>query len=190
MMNWTKFLYVLLIVLVYVPMVFLGANVFFPKYTGSDAYYQGFGDCYRKNPYPVEADKLSEAQRQALEKQQQQCAEEQKVKQDQFENEKRAYDGQKYVFITLFNLAILLVALFLPLQKAGKKKETSPQETPQKESIILGLFVGSIAATFGATMSYFDTRSKLGFVILVIIFLGMLYFIYKRKFFQREKFSA
>ncbi len=41
-MNWLKFLYVLLIVLVYVPMVFLGANVFFPKFTGSDAYYQGF----------------------------------------------------------------------------------------------------------------------------------------------------
>ena len=28
-MNWTKLLYVLIIVLLYVPMVFLGANVFF-----------------------------------------------------------------------------------------------------------------------------------------------------------------
>ncbi len=30
-MNWTKLLYVLIIVLLYVPMVFLGANVFFSE---------------------------------------------------------------------------------------------------------------------------------------------------------------
>ncbi|MEK6950264.1 MAG: hypothetical protein AABX13_00890 [Nanoarchaeota archaeon] len=183
-MNWITSLYVLLIVLVYVPMVFLGANVFFPKYTGSDTYYQGFDDCYRKHPYPTEADKLSETQRQALEEQQQQCAKEQKAQQDHFEQEKQAYEGQKYVLITLFNLAILLLALFLPSpkEKTEKTPKASPQEAPpQQESIVLGLFAGSIAATFGATIRYFDTNSKLGFVILVIIFLGMLYFIYKRK---------
>ena len=58
-MNWTKLLYVLIIVLLYVPMVFLGANVFFPKYTGTDSYYQG-PDCYSKYPYPsTELERMS-----------------------------------------------------------------------------------------------------------------------------------
>lgn len=193
-MNWLKFLYVLLIVLVYVPMVFLGANVFFPKFTGSHSYYQPPADCYGKYPYPEKlevvtgASPVAEAQRTALDAQRQKCFEEQKAEQDKFDEEKRLYDGQKYVFITLFNLAILLLALFLPLGKeTSQKKGTPAPESPQKESIILGLFVGSIIATFGATIQNFDSRSKVGFMILVIIFLAMLYFIYKRKIFSSGK---
>ncbi len=167
-MNWTKLLYVLIIVLLYVPMVFLGANVFFPQYTGTDAYYQGsYGDnCYQKYPYPEQPEKLSASQREKIDENQRQCQEEFQQKQREFEQAKLAYEGRKYVFIALFNLVILLVALFLP---------------KLQDSVTMGLFLGSIAATFGATIRYFDTRSKIGFLILVVTFLAMLYFINRKK---------
>ncbi len=146
-------------------MVFLGANVFFPKYTGSESYYQGFSDCYLKYPYP-DAAKISEPQRIAVSDMQRKCQEENNLAQRSWEQKKLQYEGIKYVFISLFNLAVLLLAAFLPrLQTA----------------VSMGLFLGSIGATFGATIRYFDTQSKLGFIILVITFFLMLFFINKKK---------
>ncbi len=166
-MNWTKLLYVLIIVLLYVPMVFLGANVFFPEYTGTNAYYHGpYPDCYQKYPYPQNPDELTSLQREAIDANQRQCQEEFNRENEKFEQAKLAYEGTKYVFIALFNLVILLLALFLP---------------KLQDSVTMGLFLGSIAATFGATIRYFDTRSKIGFIILVITFFAMLYFINRKK---------
>jgi len=165
-MNWTKLLYILIIVLLYVPMVFLGTNVFFPKYTGSNAYYRGYDDCYTKYPYPEKPETISQAERSALDQHQRECQEEYQQKADAFEQEKLGYEGWKYVLIALFNLAILLMALFVP---------------KLQDSVSMGLFLGSIAATFGATIRYFDTRSKIGFIILVVTFFVMLYFINRKK---------
>ncbi len=166
-MNWTKLLYALMIVLLYVPMVFLGANVFFPEYTGMDSYYRGpYADCYGKYPYPAAPEKLSVAERAVLEENQLKCNEEFQTNQDEFEAAKLSYEGWKYVFITLFNLGILLLALFL---------------RKMQDSVTMGLFLGSIAATFGATVRYFDTKSKIGFAILVVTFFIMLYFINRKK---------
>lgn len=161
-MNWTKLLYILIIVLLYVPMVFLGANVFFPEYTGSNSYFQGYTDCYGKYPFPERA--VPEEEK-AISAQQEQCQNEFQQAQQNWEKEKLAYEGQKYTYITLFNLVVLLAALFIPWQ----------------DSVIMGLFLGAIAATFGATIHYFDTKSKIGFVILVITFMAMLYFINRKK---------
>ena len=165
-MNWTKLLYVLMIVLLYVPMVFVGANVFFPEYTGSSAYYQGYTDCYGKYPYPADAETLSVADRASIAENQQKCNQEFQKEQQAFEQAKLSYEGRKYVFISLFNLGILLLALFLP---------------KMQDSVTMGLFMGSIAATFGATIRYFDSKSKIGFVILVVTFFAMLYFINRKK---------
>ncbi len=163
-MNWTKLLYVLIIVLIYVPMVFLGANVFFPKYTGTDSYYQPDGfDCYQKYAYP---EKPTSAESTAISEKQQQCQQEYLAGQRAWEEGKYAYEGWKYTFIALFNLAILLLALFLP---------------KLQDSVTMGLFLGSIVSTFGATIRYFDTRSKIGFVVLVVTFFAMLYFINRKK---------
>jgi len=145
-------------------MVFLGANVFFPKYTGTNAYYQPTTDCYLKYPTPM-VDKATQAQISEVSLQQQKCYEENMAKQKEFEEGKNAYDGWKYVFIALFNLVILLIALFVPMQ----------------DSILMGLFLGSIAATFGATVGYFETNSKIGFTILVVTFFVMLFFINKKR---------
>jgi len=169
-MNFTKLLYVLIIILLYVPMVFLGANVFFPQYAGTNSYYSGpYIDCYAKYPYPIVIEELSEADRialEALEEKQRVCQEELQKVQEQFEQEKLSYEGSKYVFTALFNLVILLIALFLP---------------KLQDSVTMGLFLGSIAATFGATILYFDTKSKIGFIILFLTFFAMLYFINRKK---------
>lgn len=146
-------------------MVFLGANVFFPKYTGIDSYYNQVGnDCYYKYPVPV-ADKATTEEIAAINEKQQKCNEENLVAQRAWEKDKNAYDGWKYVFIALFNLAIILFALFVPMQ----------------DSIVMGLFMGSIVATFGATVGYFQTNSKIGFGVLVVTFFVMLFFINRKK---------
>ena len=89
-MNWTKIMYVLIIVLLYVPMVFLGANVFFPEYTGANAHYSGlYVDCYGKYPYPVEVDKLSVAERTVIDENQRQC-------QEEFQKEQEAKKRELY----------------------------------------------------------------------------------------------
>ena len=166
-MNWTKLFYVFIIALIYVPMVFLGSNVFFPKYTGSNAYYQGvYDDCYGKFSYPKDVDTLSDKEQMAIDKQRTGCQEEQRQKQVQWEEAKRAYDGPKYVFIALFNLIILGVALFV---------------SKLQDSIVMGLFIGSIIATFSATMIYFDTNSKIGFTVLLVTFVAILFFINRKK---------
>lgn len=165
-MNWTKLLYIAIIVLLYVPMVFVGANVFFPKYTGANAYYHGpyDSDCFSKFPSPAED--ITEKERTEIEQQRQRCGEDYRLAQQKFEEEKLAYEGPKYVFIALFNLVILVLALFLPTLQ---------------DSVSMGLFIGSIATTFGATIRYFDTNSKLGFAVLVITFFAMLFFINRKK---------
>lgn len=166
-MQWTKLLYVLIIALIYVPMVFLGANVFFPKYTGADSYYHGpYQDCYQKYPYSERPDTLAEAERLKVAEDQQKCNEEFQKAQQAWEEEKRAYDSWKYVFIAFFNLIILMGALFI--QKLD-------------DSVILGLFVGSIIATFAATISYFQTNSRLGFGLLVLTFIAVVYFVHRKK---------
>lgn len=164
-MNWPKLLYVLIIVLLYIPMVFLGANVFFPEYTGHNNYFRGFDDCYAKNPFPPNR-QVSAEEDIAVRQLQQKCQEEQRRAQQKWEDDKLKYEGQKYVLMSLFNLVVLLVAAFLPWLQ---------------ETVSMGLFLGSIGATFGATIRYFDTRSKIGFVILVITFVLMLFFINYKK---------
>jgi len=166
-MNWTKLLYVLIVVILYIPMVFLGANVFFPEYTGTNSYYQGpYVDCYGKHPYPQNPDALTAAERTKIDELQRTCNEQYQAEQKAWEEKKLMYEGTKYVFITIFNLLILLFALFVP---------------KLQDSISMGLFLGSIAATFGATIFYFGTRSKIGFGLLVVTFFAMLYFINRKK---------
>ena len=41
----------------------------------------------------------------------------------------------------------------------------------------MGLFFGSAIATFIATINYFESKSRIGFVILVLMFCTVLFFI-------------
>jgi len=95
---------------------------------------------------------------------QQKCQEEQETERIAYENAKLQYEGKKYAIIAGFNLLILLFALFATFT----------------ETVVAGMFYGAAIATFAATIRYFDTKSKIGFIILVIIFLMMLYFVNKQ----------
>lgn len=162
-MNWTKLIYVLIIVLLYIPMVFLGANIFFPEYTGENSYYKGY---YMETPYPMTSEKLNETQMREYNAAQQKINEENEQKRMEWEAKKNAYEGNKYVIITIFNLIVLLGALFIPRIQ---------------DSVVMGLFLGSVATTFGATIRYFETKSKIGFVILLLTFIAAIYFINRKK---------
>ena len=161
-MNWTKLLFVLIVVLLYVPMVFLGANVFFPEYTtgSGDSYYRGYEKCNFPKAIP------SEEYETELTEDYQDCIDASQEDEKEWKEIKNAYNGNKFVFITLFNLIILLLALFVTLFNS---------------SVIMGLFLGATVSTFSATMAYFETNSKLGFGVLVVIFFLALFFISKKK---------
>lgn len=166
MANWTKLLYVLVIALLFVPMVFLGSNVFFPEYTGSQSYYQPIKECY---PRYAPSDKLTPAEQQQISEQQQvqieACLAEQRVEQAAWEAKRNVYNGWKYAAIIGFTLAILLLALFLPLQDA----------------VLIGLFFGSVVTAFGATVSYWEyARTKLGFGLMLVTFFVVLFVVNKR----------
>lgn len=155
-MDWVKVLLALVVILLYIPVVFMGANVFFPKFTGSDSYYSSSKDCgYVSDPTAAQPVYL----------QNQTCYDEQQAAQRAFELEKNAYNGNKYIFMVLLNLVVLLFAFFVTLD----------------ESVIIGLFLGSTLTTFFATWTYFATKSKIGFVILVAVFFLTIYFVSKKK---------
>ena len=141
--------------------------MFFPQYTGANSYYHGpYQDCYSKFPYPADSERLSQTQRTAIDDNQRSCQEQYQKELEVWEAGKLQYEGWKYFFVAIFNLVILLLALFLP---------------KLQDSVTMGLFLGSIGATFGGTIRYFDTQSKIGFIVLVITFFAMLYFINRKK---------
>jgi hypothetical protein len=176
MVNWIKLLYVLVIALLYVPMVFLGANVFFPKYTGSESYYQPVKECYPRYSIP---EKLPIEEQQKLSKEQQveieACLAVQREEQKVWEEGRNVYNGWKYAGITGFNLAILLLIIFIAFTDA----------------VAIGIFFGTVVTAFAATVSYWDyARTKLGFVLMLITFFVVLFIVNKRgKTFIESKFK-
>ena len=142
----------LVVILLYIPLVFMGANVFFPEYTGSESYYYAYKTC------SLEGLESAYVQNDS-------CIEEQKEEQRTFEEAQAKYNGNKYIFIVVLNLVVLLVALFFSFD----------------ESVLIGLFLGSTLTSFFSTWAYFATQSKIGFGILFVIFLLTIYFTTKKK---------
>ncbi len=154
-MDWIKVLLSLVVILLYIPLVFMGANVFFPEYAGSDSYYSPYKNC---------GFTTGEGSTTIYE-QNNTCMNEQQAEQKAFEQAKAKYDGNKYIFIVVLNLLVLLIALFISLD----------------ESVIIGLFLGSTLTSFFSTWTYFNTQSKIGFGVLFVIFFVTIYFITKKR---------
>ncbi len=150
-MEWIKVLLSLVVILLYIPLVFMGANVFFPEYTGSESYFYAYKDCGITKSEVYEQNET--------------CVNEQQAEQNVYENAKAQYNGNKYIFIVGLNLLVLLIALFVTLDG----------------SVLVGLFLGSTLTSFFSTWTYFDTKSKLGFGILFVIFFLTLYLITKKR---------
>ncbi|MBS3155969.1 hypothetical protein J4413_01905 [Candidatus Woesearchaeota archaeon] len=150
MKSGSNYIYVGIVLLIYIPLVFMGANVFFPKYTGPNSYYP-YQECSVSTPDATRIDKI--------------CINEQEEKRIQFETEKNLYNSNKYIFIIVLSLVSLLIVSFLNIENIIK----------------LGIFIGATINTFVSTLIYFDTKSKIGFGILVLIFILIVYYINKNK---------
>jgi hypothetical protein len=162
---WTKLAYIALVVLLYIPLVFIGVRTFLPDYTDYYIYDRGYKDCYMYQPY---AEGVSVDEREKAQLLYDECYEEQQAAQQQWEEEKRNYDVWKYLVVLGIVLITLMLVVFVPFDDA----------------IRVGLFVGSAISVFVATMQYFETESKLAFVLLVVVFGLVLFVIQKRgKFF-------
>ncbi len=166
MVNWIKLLYVLVIALLYVPMVFLGSNVFFPKFTGTDSYFRGTEECYPR--YPI-SEKLAPAEQQALSEEQQaktnECLARMRVAEDRWNEERNVYNGWKYAAITGFNLLILLLVIFITFT----------------DVVSMGVFFGTVVTAFAATVSYWEyARTKVGFILMLVTFFVVLFIVNKR----------
>jgi uncharacterized integral membrane protein len=174
MVDWTKLLYVLVIALLYVPMVFLGSNVFFPKFTGSESYFRGTEECY---PRFAPSDKLPLEEQQRISEEQQkqinECQERMRVQEKIFNDERAVYNGWKYAAITGFNLLILLLIVFIAFTDA----------------VTIGIFFGTVVTAFAATVSYWEyARTKIGFILMLITFFVVLFVVNKRaKAFVKKK---
>jgi hypothetical protein len=166
-MNWTKLLYGFIIALLYVPMVFLGANVFFPKYTGTDSYYQPVDNCYPPtadmSKLPIETQQtLSEAQQNKTNE----CLVRQRTEQTAWDEGRKVYNGWKYTAITGFNLVIMLAAVLL---------------TGLMDVVMMGVFFGTVVTAFIATVNYWDyARTPIGFGLMLVLFFVVLWFINRR----------
>ncbi|HIH25425.1 MAG TPA: hypothetical protein HA226_01475 [Nanoarchaeota archaeon] len=155
--TWKIILFAAIIIILYIPLVFMGANIFFPKYDYTN--YPMYNECYMSKPMPVNGyDNTTQEQ---INK----CQQEQNKIQQDYEKQKRTYDGWKYLSIVIFCLLTIGAALLLKLN----------------DSVMYGLFLGATITTFASTIIYFTTRSKIGFAILVLIFITTIFFITKRK---------
>ncbi|MAG47944.1 hypothetical protein CL617_05030 [archaeon] len=156
-MDYKKTLPTLIVILLYIPLTFMAVNVFFTQ--DFDNFYD---DCFlpgRAVPQILEEN----PEKEILEK----CNEEERTK---FENEKKTYNGYKYLFIVSLALVTILASILIK----------------NNEPIVLGLFLGAVITTFISTLRYLDTRSKLGFVVLLGIFILTLYFLNKNSSYWKK----
>lgn len=156
-MDWKSIIYTIIIILLYIPIVFMGANVLFPKYDDYN-YYEG-KRCYEPAYYP-RSEPPTPMQQQAIDA----CIQEENEERKVYEEAKRKYDSWKYIFILGVNIVTLLVLIAIPLL------------TPIK----IGLFSGIAISSFVSTMQYFQSKSIIGLVLVVLVFIGTVFIIQKK----------
>lgn len=164
--SWSKLVYTVIVIFLYVPLVFVGVQTFLPQY--SDYSYPLYKDCYAYVQYS-ETDKCYDAKEQAsIVEKRDQCVADQQAEQKAYDDAKRGYDTWKYVSVLAVAVLTLVLVMLIGF------------DAPIK----IGFFVGSAAAVFISTMQYFDTRSIPAFIVLVVVFALVVFVIQKReKFF-------
>ena len=164
--SWSKLIYTLIIILLYVPTVFVGVQTFLPEYSD---YEQGvpYKDCYLyTNLYNTQQQECrSEEEVHKAVELQQQCVDEQQNEINVYKKAKREYDTWKY--LSVLSMAVLTLILVMVLGF----------DVPIK----IGLFVGAAAAVFIATIQYFETKSIPAFIVLLAVFCIIVYVIQKRE---------
>jgi len=149
--DWRKIIFALAISLLFIPMVYLGINTFFPE--GPD-----FDDCYAEVRLPCEpGDEACYEQNTAQNKENRECMQ-------AYEKERTKYDSGKYIALMI----ICVIASFVMLIKLDK-------------SIIYGLFFGVVITAFSGTMQYMGARSLIGFILMVCLFILIIYFVQRER---------
>lgn len=156
-MDWKSIIYSIIIILLYIPIVFMGANVLFPKYNDYN-YYEG-KHCYEPAYYPRTEPPTAE-QQQAIDT----CIKEENEDRKAYDEAKRKYDSWKYIFILSVNIVTLLALIAISLL------------TPIK----IGLFAGIAISSFVSTMQYFQSKSIVGLALVVLVFIGTVLIIQKK----------
>ena len=146
-MDWKKIVFAIAICLIYIPMVFMAVTTFFPK--------TPVNECYVDYKYPIAAEgkELNQTQLDEYNRNMREC-------EISFESERTKYDGWKFIVIMIVNI----IATLFMLMKFDK-------------SIIFGLFFGVVITAFSATINYMESRSVIGFALLVFLFGLIIYFV-------------
>jgi uncharacterized protein (DUF983 family) len=145
-MEWKKIVFAIAISLLYIPIVFMAVNTFFPETPRNT--------CYSIKPFPVgESENIIDAEREQYNQEMQEC-------QEKYDEQRTKYDGWKFIAIMVINI---IAALFM-LMKVDK-------------SIIFGLFFGVVITAFTAAINYMQSRSVVGFILLVFLFGLIVYFV-------------
>lgn len=154
--RWKKVVFAIAISLLYIPMVFLGINTFFPDLDRDNCY-----EIYPRSvcgpdgvgPGTLECDKLN----QDYYVEQNECRED-------YEQQRKDYEGNKYIVLMIICLITSLVMLF--------KLDVS---------VIMGLFFGVVITAFSGTIRYIDSKSMIGFFLMVILFIVIIIFVQRSK---------
>ncbi len=156
--TWKDTIFIISIAMIFIPMVFLGVNTFFPEFDQDNS-------C--RMPIPIKACHLLEDNVTAYEN----CINEQNIESeknslcyDEMNQEREKYDGFKFITI----LIICLITSFVMLYELNR-------------SIKYGLFTGVVITAFISTIRYLNSRSLIGFLLLILLFVIIIYYISKEK---------
>lgn len=101
-MDWKRIVFAIAICLIYIPMVFMAVNTFFPKVS--------YNTCYYPKEIPVAVGTLNQSELDAQYREMQECEQNYSV-------EREKYDGWKFIAIMILSIVAALVML-LKLDKS------------------------------------------------------------------------
>lgn len=150
-MEKKKIIFSIAICLLFIPMVYLGVNTFYPIDYGEES-------CYRKAMLDC---KFNESG--CMEQNDKYTIEEQACVQ-KMQSERRTQESYRYITLVIICIISALITL-LNFEK----------------SINYGIFFGVVITAFTATIRYIDSRSKTGFFLMVLLFIIVVLFIQRQR---------
>lgn len=159
MVDWRSVAFSLAVCLLYVPMVYLGVNTFFPELPENTCYLS-VRPAYP--PYGKPECNCTAAEKQAAA----QAASDQEILECNaaWQQQRRDAEAGRYVGIMLISL-VGSIALLLKLEK----------------SVTTGMFIGVVVTAFIGTVRYIETRTVAGFALLVALFLIVIAYIQRQR---------
>ncbi len=147
------FLFMLAIVIVYLPFVHLALTTF----VGETPVYPTDKPCYAPSP-----EKLISDQQKVSDAEQQKCWDAQEVVRKQYEETRKGSETEKYLISVLISLLTLIAVLFIPMEVI----------------ISYGLFFGAVLNVL-VSLTYDTGKTYLGVLTLFLLLIGTVVFIQK-----------